>query len=166
MSDPRGWPLDPGERLVWQGSPGPGLHLSPPAVALGLAGALSLVMGTLFLGMSGEEPVMLVLGGVEILAGAGLIGAMLAWGPWMRRNRRYALTDRRVMVATRLPMSGDRLVMLPLVAIGGMEYLDGSPASLRLVPRAGQSLGPILLAGIPDAVAVQALVRRLQGEAA
>jgi hypothetical protein len=103
--------LDPGEKLLWQGAPAPGLRITLPMVGLSLFGLPFLAAG---LGTFGFGLVQLLGGRSLAEGGTGLfliafsapfagVGGLMVFGTWYKaahRRVRYALSTRRAYVAT------------------------------------------------------------------
>jgi len=105
-----GWDsvLEPGERLLWQGRPAPGLRLTVRQGALGAVGAVLMGLSGALAGQgwAGYRVGAEAAGGVLALAAAG--GALALWcliwpalsDALRRRGTAYALTDRRALIET------------------------------------------------------------------
>lgn len=117
MTDQESWEayFDPGERLIWQGAPVPGVHVGPGGIFLSLFGlpfllaGLGVFFGGIYALFRGDAGFMDGAGGLFAMVFALpfiCVGGLLTSWPWVRgpleaRRVRYALTDRRAYVAKR-----------------------------------------------------------------
>lgn len=175
-------PLRPGETILWQGSPVPGLHQRGKAIFLMIFGLPFLLIGIalFFYGL-------LHLPKAETLSEAGLalfltafslpfggIGAFLVLGPLIEartaaRDIRYTLTSRAAYVQRtgRLPS----LKVYPVLPATHLELVRGTRAGTvwlhaRLERDSDGDLGTTKAGfeNIAEAEAVFALIRDLQGK--
>ena len=107
-----GWDniLVPGERILWQGRPNPGIQI-------GLGQVLSAAFGALFAGFAAFWMLMASRAGgyfwtfglIHFSVGVGLVIGSFTFAPWRRRHTWYTLTDRRAFIATDMPLRGRTL---------------------------------------------------------
>jgi hypothetical protein len=139
--------LDPGERLLWVGSPAGGVRFSGKAVGTTFFGlfflgfALFWTAGAatpLFMILTGEDPpdgftwffVFFPLFGLPFIA----VGAWMVFGQhfhdaWRRRHMRYALTDRRAIITSWA--GGKRsLQSFPITPATTIDYQPGDESNL------------------------------------
>jgi len=102
-----------GERLVWRGQPDPSVLFTPADLFLVpfslLWGGFAIFWETSVLGMWGSSaggggpPVFFALWGVPfVLMGLYFIAGRFVYKAWRKRRTFYAVTDRRVLILTRL----------------------------------------------------------------
>jgi hypothetical protein len=132
--DPGGWApyLDEGEVLLWEGSPSPRVHLT-----FDLRMIITSVFGLIFTGVSiamlwmhieeGRLPG--VLFSIPFLA-AGLFffGGRHLWDAYRRSRTRYALTDRRALIARSRPERSIRTY--PILEDAPLEIRPGPLATI------------------------------------
>ncbi len=122
--------LDPGEKLLWQGAPAGGIRFS-------ITGLVQSAFGVFFLGFSvfwvamalnigadGPLSLFFPLFGLPFV----LIGLWLVIGHWFfdaykRRRSRYALTNKRAIIARRV--FGRRLESYPILADSEISLVEG-----------------------------------------
>ncbi|KFI31555.1 hypothetical protein CDV50_02215 [Haematobacter massiliensis] len=141
-----GWEgiLEPGERVLWQGQPEPGLDLSRASLGR-LASALPLVIFGLFwiavtVEAGGDDLIarLFPLFGVMILIGGLWHGGLrLLWDSYVLRHTVYTLTDRRAFIATD-PMGRKRLKSWPLDEMVLLDYDGEVPGTIWF----GQQFNP------------------------
>ncbi len=175
--------LDPGERLLWVGSPAGGLRVTPKGIAtsaFGLfffgfslfwtLGAASPWIG----GFTGEMPkgfgwffVFFPLFGLPFVAmGAYMLFGHYLHDAWRRRRTRYALTDRRAIITT---WAGKRsMKSFPIGRETLVDYQPGREASLFFATetsvdsdgdRTSERIG---FEHIADGNGAYAMIRRIQ----
>jgi len=176
--------LDPGERVLWQGRPHPGLMIRWSQVPL-------LVVGGVFVGLAIWLTAQAVAGlragdpaGTKMVVfGTAMIGLGLwaiLWPPLSdmarRRGTRYALTDRRALIET--DFLGKGLAACPITQDSMLMLKRGSPPSAIFTILRPRAMGlDRLLASkqrkretlmgfdfIDDAEKVLALMRDIQEE--
>lgn len=132
MSVPDGWRglLDPGEKILWQGRPEPGVRLD-------LSQPMSLVMGVFFMGFSlfwmniaSQAGGFFWMFGL-LFFGIGFFNAIGIhfWKSYRRRKTHYTLTNKQAFIATDLP-GKKRLKSYPVTADSGLEFIDTNPPSI------------------------------------
>jgi hypothetical protein len=153
--EPEEWAvfLAPGERMYWQGRPGRGIRLRPSdwvALPIGLALLALAVAFTIGVGRAGAEPLFALTGLPFVLAGLHLSLGRLVWDAHGRAHSRYALTDRRVLIAR--ARAGRSFLEFPVTPALAAEYREGAEPSILLDPDQGteRERGPARLAGLLD----------------
>lgn len=179
--DPGGWGpyLAPGERLLWEGAPATGLRLRP-----GDGGGI--VVGLIFVGFgsvwtvqaaaAGGPAVLPWLAALPVLTGLWLGLGRLFWDRHRRRHTRYALTDRRALIAT--AHRGRRMRALTIAPGMQLEHRPGPEGTIvlaretllgqRITGRAQRrgNLEEVGFAFIPDGERVMALIHAVLRERA
>ncbi|MDQ2091718.1 aspartate carbamoyltransferase catalytic subunit [Marimonas arenosa] len=180
-ASPAGWEniLSEGERIMWQGRPGPGLTLAPvlpgrmakAAVGLLLFGYLPVMNLSHgwppFADLSPGRTILpliffaVVLTALHQLAGYALTRTLV------RRRTWYTLTDRRAYIATDLPILGKRLKSWPITVASRLDYDGGTPGAVWFAEekkRSGKSryTMPIGFEQLDDAGHVYRLMRAIQ----
>ena len=175
-------PLRPGETVLWEGTPVPGLHQRGKAIFLMIFGLPFLIVGvSLFfhgLWQMTRAPTFADAGLALFIAAFGLpfagIGAFLVFGPLVEartahRDVRYTLTNRAAYVQRtgRFPS----LKVYPITAFTHLELELGARAGTvwlhaRLERDSDGDLGTTRAGfeNIAEAEAVFALIRDLQGK--
>jgi hypothetical protein len=165
------WPLDPGERVLWQGRPSAALHVGMRQ-AMKLAGGLFGLMLFLYLvrRLNMQVAPFWDVWVIVLTVFFASIPLDVLRGAWLRRRTRYALTDRRALIAVDYPVWGRLVRSVPLTAQTRVDYLQGrNRATLTFpLPRRWPGFGAPQ-AGferIADGAAVFARIGRVQrGEA-
>lgn len=146
--EPEGWTpyLDPGERLIWTGQPSDRLRVRPtdffmvPFSLFWGGFAIFWEVSAIVMG----APWFMVLFGLPFVAiGLYLIAGRFFWDTYVRRHTRYALTDKRAIVAR--SHWGRSLESYPIRPEAEIHYLPGPEASIffdRTVRGAGRPHGP------------------------
>jgi len=159
--------LGPGERLLWHGTPEPGLalraHEWPRLVAgLGIMGVALWWLATMV------DPERLRPWGIALL----MLGAVVAVGTvvlnrHVRRHTRYALTDRSALIATAALPGFWRVRRYPVGPGATVSHDARTPGSIWFaseVRRVGTRLGRVRIGfhRIADAPQVMALIEALR----
>lgn len=140
---PPGWEdlLEPGETILWQGHPEPGITLRPirPAqIAMGLVMtgfALFWTAMTVSMTRAGHAPwffrnVFPLFGLIFVGAGLHMAGGYALTRAIARRFTWYTLTNRRAFIATNLPWQGKRLKSCTISANAPLDYDGDDPGTL------------------------------------
>ncbi|MFZ5965275.1 aspartate carbamoyltransferase catalytic subunit [Thalassococcus sp. BH17M4-6] len=169
---PDGWNgiLDPGERIVWQGRPDGGWHVTAGGIAATLFGAA-------FAGFALFWMVLAAAGGgyfwmfglLHFAAGLSLACGGLIGPVWRRRHTWYTLTDRRAFVATDVPFMGRKLDSYPIGPDTPLTLRDGPLGTIDFATRTRSSrkrssIQTIGFERLPDAPAVYRLMRGIQAD--
>lgn len=164
--------LDPGEEIIWQGAPVPGLHLRIRNVALAAFGAVFAGFAVFWMVMAAS------IGGgfwafglIHFSVGVGLIIGSLFWRRFKQRRTFYSLSDRRAFIATNLPVVGRRLKSYPITSETVLTLEDTDPPSVHFAREVRRSKNGAYTVGvgferIPDGHEVYALIRRIQADVA
>lgn len=184
MSDER-WEdyFEPGETLLWQGAPAPGLRVTPLMVILTLLGLPFLVVGVMAtltgLDQLAQRGAAAATGYGAFMALFGLpfiaAGLALAAGPWYAALKahekiRYALSDRRAYVAR--SWWGHKLDSYPIGPEDPIELQQGRTDTVwfSTVDSRDSEGGPVRertgFHQIADGRTVYDLLRRIQREQA
>jgi len=142
---PEGWDayLDRDETLLWEGAPVPGLRVRASDLAQSIFGLFFLGFAIFWMwGASGfgtgdvSGPFLLfpLFGLPFVLVGAYLSFGHFFWSAFLRSRTRYALTDRRAIVAKRSFTRS--LKSYPIDAGTEIEYEPGQPATVWLAREA------------------------------
>lgn len=125
-SAPRGWEglLEPGEEILWQGRPLPGLDPNDFTPAKTLFGLAFTGFALFWTGMAWwitgqlDAPLLFRLfplfGLPFILVGLQLLGGGALWRAYVRRYTWYTLSSRRAFIATAVPWLRRRLKSYPI----------------------------------------------------
>jgi hypothetical protein len=127
--------LQPGERLLWEGAPATGTRLrrrDALMVPLSLAWAGFAVFFEVKAALTGAPWLLLMLGGAVVAGAVYFVGGRFLWDSWKRGRTRYALTDRRAIVAVGGPRSPAR--SMPVDASTTVEFRPGEEAMIILTP--------------------------------
>ena len=129
--------LLPGERIAWSGQPGQGLLLTPrdafliPFSLMWCGFAIFWTVGALgagapgFFGLWGA---MFVCIGLYFLFGRFVVDA------WLRRGMRYAVTDRRILIARPAPFSKFMAVSLAQLPDADLSERANGRGTIRFAP--------------------------------
>jgi hypothetical protein len=171
---PEGWEgiLEPGETVLWQGQPRPGVSFAGFDLRRTLFGivflgfALFWVVGAA--GATGDAPFLMrflfpAAGLLFVFQGARLAGGDRLWQAWVRKHTWYTLTSRRALIATEV-FGRRRLDAWPITGRNALDLVEGSPGSVFFADSGGpfgrgRRIG---FERIDDAREVLALMRRVQ----
>lgn len=169
-SVPAGWEgiLDPGERILWQGRPVPGIVWRPQqlvALLFGLAFAGFALFWMLMAASAGGF--FWMFGLIHFSVGLTVSFGPFFWPAYMRRHTWYTLTDRRAFIATDMPLLGRRLKSFPIERDTVLSYDAGTPATIHFAQvvrrtKNGTSRTDIGFVRVPDGPEVYALMRQIQ----
>jgi hypothetical protein len=181
-SSPSPWPLRPGETVLWEGAPVPGLHQRGATIFLMIFGLPFLIIGVglFFQGLLQlDKAATLSDAGLALFTAAfaltfGSFGAFLVFGPLIEartasRDVSYALTTRAAYVQRtgRFPS----LKVYPILPSTALELEPGKRASTvwvhaRLERDSDGDLGTTKAGfeNIAEAERVFAMIRDLQGK--
>lgn len=153
--------LQPGERLLWQGRPVPGLTLTREGITRLAVAVFFLFNGWLWLGQG------LWLGYAFLAAALWLVAEVTLMPLARQRVTAYALTDRRALIRTRWPLLGAHLKSWPLTRDTIVTADQSEPfghVSFGFVPVFlwRTRVRAVGFDRIPDAARVYALIRRIQ----
>ena len=166
---PLDWPLDAGERILWQGRPSAALYLTLRQAGKLASGVFGL---TLFLYLAQRlnmqvapwwDVWVIVLAVFFASIPADILRAAL-----IRRWSSYALTNRRALIATDLPLWGRVTKSIPIDPATPIDHHSGRHGSI-LFPAPKRILGTGPKPGferIADSAQVLTLIRRIQTGAA
>ena len=131
---PPGWEgiLAPDERILWQGRPDQGLHLSLdklPTAGFGLLFAGFALVWMIAASRAGGGGFWLF-GLLHFSVGVGLFGSSVLGDMIRRRATWYTLTDRRAYIATNLPWTGRTLESHLIGPDTRLSYHIGPPATI------------------------------------
>ncbi|WP_204115666.1 aspartate carbamoyltransferase catalytic subunit [Shimia biformata] len=168
MSDPWQGLLDPGETILWQGRPEPG-------ISCGAGNIMTSAFGLVFAGFALFWMIMAsraggffwMFGLIHFSVGIGLAFGPFLFGAYRRRHTWYTLTDRRGFVATDLPVVGKRLKSYPIDAGTVIDFLPGPPPSIHFAEefrrtKNGRRRVPVGFERIADGTEVYKLMRGIQ----
>lgn len=169
MSDDWARILEPGERVIWQGRPDPGLRFdgfAPGTTVFGLAVAgFALFFTWQGLGAvaSGPLGILFPVAGIAFLGvGLNLAGGRFFLDAWMRRHTTYSLTNRRAFIATEA-FGRRRLRAFPIDASTVVDLVDGPLQSVGFRgARTALSAPRASFDGLADGQAVLALMERVK----
>ena len=125
------WPLEAGEKVLWQGRPSTAPHIAMRQLAKLASGLFGL---GLFLYLAGRLQMqvapywdvwVVVLAVFFASIPADILRAML-----VRRWTHYALTDRRALIATAYPLYGERVQSIPIQQGTRVDHLRGRRSSV------------------------------------
>lgn len=182
--------LDPDETLLWQGAPTAGIRFGGGDVPMTLFGCVLLGFALFWIATAAWMSGMMAIGagmGMASGVGAGMVvfplfglpfiavGAYLAfgrlfWKAWLRRHTRYALTDRRAIIARNA--WGRSLRSYPVDADTVIDFRPGREASIWFAEeerRGNKGRRYTVRHGfefIPDGHEVYRLMRQIQRQAA
>jgi hypothetical protein len=163
-------PLDPGERVLWQGRPDAAPHLTLRQLGTLLRGLFGLALflylvRRLHMQVAPYWDVWVVVLTVFFLS----IPLDILRAAALRRVSTYVLTDRRALVVSDIPLYGRRILSLPVGPQTPVDYRQGRRRAdiwLTGAPRGRGWLGArparVGFERLRDGPAVLALLRRLQ----
>jgi len=133
-----GWAayLDDDERLVWVGAPEPGLRASGSDLAPTAFGLLFFAFSVVWVWQAsgpGAPWFFPFFGLPFVVVGAYLTVGRYFWEAWLRGRTRYALTDRRAIIAVNGLIRS--LKSYPLSSAARLELLDGDPGTVNFATR-------------------------------
>lgn len=163
--------LDPGEKILWQGQPLPGISISAATIVTSLFG-LAFAGFALFwmLLASHAGGFFWAFGLIHFSVGIALAAGPIFVGAWLRRHTWYTLTDTRAFVAMDLPIRGKRLKSYPIGSDTVLDFLPGPPPSIHFTQEMrrtarGQSSVSTGFERIEDAPEVYRMMRDIQERA-
>ncbi|QFT97358.1 hypothetical protein FIU85_08600 [Roseovarius sp. THAF8] len=123
--------LNPGEKVLWQGRPDPGVTIAPASI-------VTLIFGLFFAGFALLWMILAATAGgafwmfglIHFSVGLGIAFGGIFWEPWKRRHTWYTLTDSRAFIARDLPFLGRSLKSYPITGQTRLELRDGTPGSV------------------------------------
>lgn len=177
QKDESGWEpyLDEDETILWTGRPQPGLSFRPSDIALSLFGLFFFgfaIFWTVMAASMGAETgifgyVFPLFGTPFILVGGYLLFGRFFWDAYARGKTRYALTDRRAIVAT----SALRRSMksYPISGASEIELQSGPPDTVNFASRfvrtkRGGHNVPVGFERIEDGAKVYKLLREIKND--
>ena len=129
--------LDRGERILWEGAPAGGLRFRASDLPLSLFGAFFFsfacfwvyMASTMGGGAPGAFGLIFPLFGLPFIAvGLYLLVGRFFWGAYKRGRTRYALTEKRAIIATNA--FGRKLKSYPISASTRLDYEPGPEATI------------------------------------
>lgn len=122
--------LDAGEKLIWQGAPATGLRFSGSGLVLSFFGVFFLGFAVFWVtlafsmgGGSGMERVFPLFGLPFVLIGLWLVAGHWFFDAYKRQRARYALTNKRAMIARTL--FGRRMESYPIDGHSQIRLVSG-----------------------------------------
>ena len=135
---PQGWDtyLDRGEKLLWEGAPRAGLRFRGSDIFLSLFGSFFFLFAVFWMYMAsgamdapGGIGIVFPLFGLPFVAvGFYLMVGRFFWDSFARSRTRYALTNKRAIVAT--SAVGRKLKSWPILSGTRLEYEPGDEATI------------------------------------
>lgn len=174
-----GWApyLAPGEEVLWQGRPRPGVVIRAGDLPQMLFGLVFFAFSVFWMimagwmggGTGGPFGLLFPLFGLPFVAvGFYMAGGRLLWDVYKNQHMWYSLTNRRAIIATEV--FGQRAMKdYRITPDTVLEFRDGAPASIYFGYEEGGSSGARRKVGflrIDDGQEVYAMMRRIQREAA
>jgi len=162
---PADWPLDPAERILWQGRPSAALYLTLRQAGKLAGGIFGLV---LFLYLADRLQMQVApMWDVWVIVLAVFFAAIPAdilRAALVRRWSTCALTDRRALIATDLPLWGRTIRTIPILPATAVDHHTGRRGSILFPgPRRLFGTGPKTgFERIADSAEVLSLIRRIQ----
>lgn len=132
-----GWEgiLDPGEQVLWQGRPVPGLNLTRDSIRQAAFGLPVVFFGILWTSVTiaAQDGSLIArlfpLMGVAVLfLGLWRVCGQALWDAWVRARTVYTLTDRRVFIAT--DTGKRRLRSWPIDGMTLIDYDGATPGTI------------------------------------
>ncbi len=166
------WPLEAGERVLWQGQPSGGIHIGMRQLGKLGSGTFGLI---LFIYLADRLQMQVApywdVWVVVLAVFFASIPADIFRAALMRRRTSYALTDRRALVALDIPLYGRLTRAFPILPGSSVDVLKGRRlSSISFTGKRGLFGGiGTSRAGferIADGDAVFALIGRIQRGAA
>ncbi|MGQ0567581.1 MAG: hypothetical protein ACT4OK_21300 [Gemmobacter sp.] len=169
FATPAAWPLDPAERILWQGRPSAALYVTLRQAGKLASGTFGL---TLFLYLADRLQMQVApywdVWVIVLAVFFASIPADILRAALVRRWSIYALTDRRALIATDLPLWGRITTSIPIDASTRIDHHHGQRGSV-LFPGPKRLIGTGPKPGferIGNSDAVLALIRVIQKGAA
>lgn len=161
---PAGWAgiLEPGENILWQGTPAFRLRLGLIDRANAIQGLFMIGFGIFWIWMLPRFDLLFIAAGLFMI-GIGLrqtIGPALTQA-YLMKHSFYTLTDRRAILATDSPIRGRRLVSYPVEAGTQIAYSPTEPPSILFGPQTYGVVRPGFMY-IPEADRVIEMMRQIQ----
>ena len=162
---PLDWPLDPGERILWQGRPSAALYLTLRQAGKLASGVFGL---TLFLYLAQRLNMQVApwwdVWVIVLAVFFASIPADIFRAALIRRWSTYALTNRRALIATDLPLWGRVTKSIPIDPATPIDHHSGRHGSLLFPgPRRRFGSGPkVGFERIEYSAEVLSQIRRIQ----
>ena len=162
---PPAWPLDAGERVLWQGRPSAALYLTLRQVAKLASGIFGLC---LFLYLAARLNMAVApywdVWVIVLTVFFASIPADILRAALIRRWSSYALTNHRALIATDLPLWGRITRSIPIDPATRIDHHNGHRGSILFPgPKRRFGTGPkVGFERIADSDAVLALIRLIQ----
>jgi len=160
--------LDADEEILWQGRPDGMLSYKPDNIPVALFGLVFAGFALFWMMMAASAGGMFwSFGLIHFSVGVGLIIGPNLWSAFRRRHSWYTLTNTRAFIATDMPILGRKLKSWPIIQETPLEYIEGSPPSLKFATetRRGKNRSYEVAIGfdrIIDAREVYNMMRKLQ----
>lgn len=130
--DPWASILDPGEDILWQGTPEPGITLTATSIFEALFGLAFAGFALFWMVMAAQAGGgFWAYGLIHFTVGVGLLAHAVLWPRYRRSRTYYSLTDRRAFIATDLPLVGRSLKSYPISKDTQLELIPGDPATVH-----------------------------------
>ncbi|MDJ0826402.1 MAG: hypothetical protein QNJ16_12930 [Rhodobacter sp.] len=161
--------LRDGETVLWQGRPAPTLRFRIKSPVQAFQAVFFAGFGVAWIAMTRPVPVPVWPFGL-IFLGLGLYQAVgvQVWDAYLRRHTRYALTDRRAVIATRPPWGDRRLSDYAIAGDTVLDFDGADPGTIwfahrtRNFGRSGEERLSVGFELIPEARKVYGLMRDVQ----
>ena len=126
--------LLPGERLLWSGRPGQGLIFTGRDIFLIPFSLLWCGFAVFWTGMASRfpaPPFFMLWGAMFVVIGLYFVAGRFLFDAWIRRGMRYALTDRRVLIARPAPFANFTAVSLDRLADARLSERANGKGTIR-----------------------------------
>lgn len=164
--------LDPGEVILWQGAPDPGLRIGFGQIASAAFGLLFAGFALFWMiGASRADGGFWAFGLIHFSVGVGIILGGLFWPTIRRRRTFYSLTNKRAFIATQLPFPSRSLKSYPITQNTVLDLIDGRFTSVHFATEFRRSKNghrevPVGFEDLPDGRNIYNLLRQVQRGAA
>lgn len=167
---PAGWEniFEPGEQILWQGRPKPGILLKPSSAFTTLFGLAFSGFALFWMIMASQAGgYFWTFGLIHFTAGLGVMLGPIFWPAYMRKRTWYTLTNRKAYVADITLLGQKRLRSYPITKDTPIERISGTYPTLYFAHekkrgKNGTYEVPIGFERLTEADTVHGLIRTMQ----
>jgi len=162
--------LDRDENIIWQGRPDGGFAVKIPNILMAIFGLFFAGFALFWMAIAFKANGWFwMFGLLHFSVGLGLVLYALFWPTYKRRHSWYTLTNRRALIAAKVPLKGKSLKSYPITTNSSLELIDGELASVNFAEeiksgKNGSYTVPIGFERLTDGREVYRLMRKIQAK--